>query len=139
MCIIAVYLEKEQCTPEDTRLVLGSLVGMAVLLLVTIMCFFIWNIYKVHKGSFLCACVIEFYCDSQALMESCGLSPFSCYALEMRGCFLSKPPLPTERRRAAFITGTRTCRIVVIPFADPGNTSAGARGDACGFLAIVQQ
>lgn len=81
MCIIAVSLEKEQCTSEDKRLFLGSLVGMAVLLLVTIMCFLIWNIYKVQEGCFLCACVIEFYCDS-ALMESCGLSPFSCYALE---------------------------------------------------------
>lgn len=139
MCIIDVYLEKEQCTSEGTRLVLGSLVGMAVLLLVTIMCFLIWNIYKVHKGCFLCECVIKFYCDSQALMESCGLSPFSCYALEMRGCFLSKPPLLMERRRAAFITGARTCHIVVIPFADPGNTSAEARGDDCGFLAIMQQ
>ncbi|TWW69886.1 hypothetical protein D4764_18G0006920 [Takifugu flavidus] len=46
LVVKAVCLEKEQCTPEDTRLVLGSLVGMAVLLLVTIMCFLICNIYK---------------------------------------------------------------------------------------------
>lgn len=50
LCVLC--LEKEQCTSEDGRLVLGSLVGMAVLLLVTVMCFLVWNIYKVHEGRF---------------------------------------------------------------------------------------
>lgn len=76
-------LEGEQCAAENTHLYQAALVGSAALLFIIIAGIILWIILKVNTGCFsvgVCGCVIKYYRDSHSLMESCGLSPFSCFA-----------------------------------------------------------